>query len=74
MTVKILPPKESFNILVNLESLYGTNLPVFDFSDNMFKQFPKVNKLLFILTPSSLRFPLSKLRSLPAKSTTKNLL
>lgn len=49
MTVFELPPSDYFNILVNLESRKGTYAPFL--SARILKHFPKVNKLLLMLTP-----------------------
>ncbi len=53
INVLALPPKESFNILVSLESLYGTWLliPFFWVLAKTFIQFPSANKLLLIFEP-----------------------
>jgi hypothetical protein len=83
ITVLQLPPNESFNNLVNFESLYGMKLFLFYpplapvvISHNALIQFPKANKLLLILAPSTnlnpLLFVLLAL-SLPAKSIRLNL-
>ena len=60
INVLALPPKESFNILVSLESLYGTWLliPFFWVLAKTFIQFPSANKLLLILDPSKVLIPL----------------
>jgi len=69
MTVFVFPPRVSFSILVNLESLYGTKL-LFFFSDNIFMQFPSARRLLLIFAPSSipLCYLSAEFRSEPARS------
>jgi hypothetical protein len=49
-------PKVSFNNLVNLESLYGTNGFLFGLSDKILIQFPSAKRLLLILDPSKMPF------------------
>lgn len=71
ITVLQLPPNESFNNLVSLESLYGTKNPFFDLSPRALIQFAKANKERLILAPSlSLRplFSVTVPLSLPARS------
>ena len=77
----MLPPRESFNNLVSLLSLYGTCWPWF-FSDNILMQLPRAKRLLFIFAPSYNRprpetwlesFVFCAARSDPAKSTIYNL-
>ena len=73
ITVLELPPKESFNSLVNFESISGTYilLPFSLFPDKAFMQLPKVNNDLLILAPSINLNPLFLVTlalSLPAKS------
>ena len=73
--VLVFPPNESLSILVSLESRYGTKEWHFFLSLRIFIQFPKANKLLLILDPSSNPLLLaSKLVfSEPAKSIIVNL-
>jgi hypothetical protein len=49
-----LPPKACLSILVNFESRYGMNDPFLG-SAKMLIHFPRVNKLLFMFTPSKNR-------------------
>ena len=75
MTILELPPKQSFNILVNFEFLQGINL---FFVAKALIHTPKASKLLFIFFPSFclslFGLPLFILVfSLPAKSTIMNL-
>ena len=57
MTVLQLPPSESFNILVSLESRKGTKKPFFDLSPSALIQLARANKLVLILAPSLNRIP-----------------
>ena len=75
--VWVLPPRESFNNLVNLESLYGTNAPFFVVSARMFMQLPNARRDLLMFAPSyslSPLFSVTAALSEPAKSTKHNLL
>ncbi len=51
MTVLQLPPKESFNSLVSLESLYGTKKPFLFLSPKALIQFANAKSDLLILAP-----------------------
>jgi len=51
ITVRELPPRESYRILVSLESLYGT-WPFLDASVSEAITFPKASNPLLMLTPS----------------------
>ena len=75
--VLVLPPRESFSILVSLESLYGIWETVFflEFSAKVFIQFPSASKLRLIFAPSCiflLQFRVCSF-SEPAKSIINNL-
>lgn len=66
-----LPPKASFNILVNLLYLYGMCLPFR--SESIWIQFPNTNNDLFILLPYSCLWFLPPVAFYePAKSTRLN--
>jgi len=71
ITVLQFPPSESFSILVNFESQYGTNYPHFVLSPRAFIQFANANNEVLIFAPSlslipvfSVAFPHSE----PARS------
>jgi hypothetical protein len=71
MTVFVFPPNESLSNLVNLEFLYGTKIPFFLGLLKILIQFPRANKDLLILAPSTYLAPLfshADALSLPAKS------
>jgi len=77
ITVLQFPPKESFRILVNFESLYGIKaLPPFSpASHNALIQFPRANNDLLIFAPSISLIPLFSVfeaLSLPARSIRDN--
>lgn len=70
--VLVFPPRESLSILVNLLSRYGICDIVFflEFYANVFIQFPKANRLLFIFAPYCIFLEQFKLCNFydPAKS------
>ena len=75
ITVLQFPPRESFNILVSFESLYGTKNPFFDLSPSALMQLARESKERLILAPSMSRMPLFSVtdpRSDPAKSISDN--
>lgn len=75
ITVLEFPPSESFNILVNLESLYGTKVPFFFLSPNALIQFANESKEVLIFAPSRSLIPLFFVTvplSDPAKSISDN--
>jgi len=76
MMVLVLPPSESFNNLVSLESRYGTKDPCLNLSERTLMQLPSARSDLLMLAPSTILCPLFSVfaaRSDPAKSTIDNL-
>lgn len=76
MTVLQFPPKESFNILVNLLSLNGTKNPFLVLSPKAFIQFAKAKREVLIFAPSLSLIPLFSVTvplSEPAKSIRESL-
>jgi len=79
VTIRVVlefPPSESFNILVSLESLYGTWL-FYPLSESALMTLPKFVKLRLIFLASSRTLPSAPVFDIfsdPAKSIRKSLL
>ena len=75
MTVLQFPPRESFNILVNLLSLNGTKLPFLFLSPKALIQLASANNDVLIRAPSMSLIPLFSVTvplSEPARSTNES--
>ncbi len=75
ITVLQLPPRESFSILVSLESLKGTKKPFFVLSPRALMQFANARREVLIFAPSLNLMPLFSVTvplSEPARSISDN--